>query len=624
MKKLFILVFAVGAIGIGIPALLLSIMYDGTGDVNMPTHLYTEDASAEGMIFTELYSSIEDVEDNVTDNMVYELHQDIINTAIFEMFRGDEQNPDYMPTDDCTEDSCNYVFATPIPIEGLDIDVRVVGAWVEFEADMFIANLYLEVGLNDGFTYKTVISVHFNFYDYPDRYELELDKIQIGGMPVSMSFVTKILNSIDASIDSFDLSEGTEVSLGELDLSNMSYTLLKDDILTQLDDSQNVDGGDTGSALTQEVLSIVFENELVEFVLVEDKFILTAKVEKLRNDETDIPNYLYDLHFVETVGGVEIIGEFDPDSFDPDSYLVDKFTEYVFHSALVGGGFKIYEETFNKLIYYNATGFEETRKSYEYENSEGDIEVLDLGLKAIWFELEPDEIYVYALFRIAGIDSVLKITAEEISTSDQELVFEFVEITFGEDDEEELEDFLSIVNLEAFNQLFLDLEDVEFGEFVEEDGTVVLKITALRLSQMMQDGSQAGVVNVTGISLIQDAIVLDIEPADDDLALVLTSFTNELNDVFEDPALLTGLSGVLDEDTPGPEQDVYNGVVDLQDALANEEEIQPEDIAELFSDFGDMDSDAQEDFLETFNDLVDEDIYDQFAAYFEAQSGSSD
>ncbi len=627
MRKLFMAVFIPVMFVLGTPALLVSIMYDGSGDVHMPTHLYTEDADAEQMIYAELSSAIADVEDNVTEDMVFELHQDIINTAIFQLFSGEDMNPDYMPTDDCVEDSCNFVFSEVLPIEGYDIGIRVVGAWVDFEDDRFIANLFLEVSLDDGFTYKTIIQTHFLFRDYPDRYELEFDKIQIGNLPIPKAFISSVMNTIDGQIDDFDLDEqGEEVAVGDLDLTNLSYTIMKDEILAQLAEGEDGTSAedDTGNALAQEVLSIIFDNELINFAFEEDQFVLTAGVSKFRNDETDIPAYLYDLHFKTMVEGVEVIGEFDPDSFDAESYLADKFTEYVFNSALVGGGFEIYEKTFNKLIYFGAEGFSETRTTYEYENELGEIEVIDIGLKAIWFELAPDEIYVYALFRIAGIDSLLKIKAEEVSTSDLELVFEFTEITFGEDDGEVDGDYLSIIDLEVFNQMFLDLDSVEFGEFVEENDTVVLKITAEGLSGLMQDGSQEGTVNVTGISLIQDGIVLDIEPADAELAAALESFTEELNDVFQDPALLTGLADELDIDTPGPEQDVYNGVVDLQEALENEEDIDAEQVTELFDDFEQMDTEAQEAFLNTFNDLIDPTIYDEFQALYDSQTGSGE
>lgn len=624
MKKLFMVIFIPVLFVLGTPALALSIMYDGSGDVHMPTYLYTEDADAEEMIYAELSSAIADVEDGVTDDMIYELHQDIINTAIFQFFRSDDINPDYMPTDDCDDDACNYVFSQVLPIEGYDIGIRVVGAWVDFEDDKFITNLFLEVSLNDGFTYKTIIQVHFTFHDYADRYELEFDKIQIGNLPIPKSMISSIMNTVDNQVDDFDLDDMADAPIGDFDLSNIKYTLQKDEILSVLSENQDGEEPNTGAALAQEVLSIIFDNELINFSFQEDKFILTAGVSKFRSDETDIPAYLYDLHFKEMVDGVEVIGEFDPDSFNPESYLADMFTEYIFNSALVGGGFEIHENTFNKLIYYGADGFSDTRMTYEYTNPDtNELEVIDIGLKAIWFELAPGDIYVNALFRIAGIDSVIQIKAEDVTpeASTTELKFEFTEITFGKDDGEVDGDYLSILDLSVFKDMFAELGDVEFGEF-DENG--VLTISTERLSALMQDGSQEGTVNVTGIHLIQNAIVLDIEPADAILAQALEDFQTELNSVMEDPALLTGLEEVLDVDTPGPEQDVYNNVVDLQAALAADEPIEAEDITEMFDNFEQMDSEAQEAFLDTFNDLIDPTIYEQFKNLYDSQIGTEE
>jgi len=619
MKKLFNSIFIMGLAFVGIPALGLAVMYDNAGVENMPTYLYTDDADAKRMIYAELSSAIEDVENDVTVDMVYELDQDIINTAIFEVFKGDDFNPDYMPGDDCLEDSCKYVYSTEIEVGGTVFDTRIMGAWVDFQEDVFIVNLFLEVGVNDGFVYETVLRVYFDFHDYSDRYELAFNKIEVGNLPLPMSLITKLLVKVDENVDSIDLNDQANVlPIGDLNIEDMSLTLVKADILDNFGDTEG-SGDSTGSGLAKEVLSIIYDNGLVEFKLVDKEFILTAGVAKFRSDETNMPPYFEDFHFKTMVEGEEIIGEFDPDSFDTDNYLADMFTEYVFNSALVGGGFKIYEETFNKLIYYNAEGFSDTRKTYEYTNDDGDLEVIDLGLKAIWFELNPDEIYIYALFKIAGIDSVLKITAEDVSISDTELVFEFTNITFGEDDDEADGDFLSIENLEAFNQMFLELGDVEFGEFVEINGDVVLKITTDRLGSLMQQGSQDGTVNVTAIHLYQHYIELEVEPADANLAAALNAFTGALNDAFEDPALLTGLADGLDIENPGPEQDVYNGVSDLSAAIIAGNPVDPAEITDLFDDFEDMDHDAQEAFLDTFNGLIPTDVYNQFQTLYDSE-----
>ena len=178
MKKLFNSIFIIGLAFVGIPALGLAVMYDGSGAENMPLYLYTDDADAKRMMYAELDSAIKDVENDETVDMIYNLNQDIINTAIYEVFKGDDFNPDYQPGDDCTEDACKYVYSTQLELGNTLVDTRVMGAWVDFKEDVFIVNLYLELGVNDGFTYDTVLRVYFNFHDYEDRYELLLIRLK--------------------------------------------------------------------------------------------------------------------------------------------------------------------------------------------------------------------------------------------------------------------------------------------------------------------------------------------------------------------------------------------------------------------------------------------------------------
>jgi hypothetical protein len=64
---------------------------------------------------------------------------------------------------------------------------------------------------------------------------------------------------------------------------------------------------------------------------------------------------------------------------------------------------------------------------------------------------------------------------------------------------------LSILDLDAFKQVFAGLGDVEFGVF-NADGSLTISVD--RLSTLIASTS----FTITGISLIQDTIVLDVEP----------------------------------------------------------------------------------------------------------------
>jgi len=624
MRKLFLAIFIPVLFILGTPALVATLMYDGTGETHMPTHLYVEGASAKDMLYEELTTSIDELESGVTEDMIFNLSQDIINTAIFEAIR-DGQNPDYMPNDDCVEDSCNYIFAEPVAVEGFDISLRVVGVWVEFEKDKFILNVFLEVDINDGITYKTILETHFILQDEANEYVLKFDKIQIGKLPIPGSMISSIISTLDKQLDQIDFNDmSDDVPVGVLDVSKLSYTLPKDEILEQMATADG-EAPDAMEQLAQEVLSIVFDNNLLNFELVDNEFVLTAGVSKFRNDaEQVIPNYLYDMHFQEEVDGVIEYGEFDPDSFVPEDYLKDKFTEYIFNYALVGGDFVITEQTFNKLIYYGAEGFEGTRNTYEYENlTTGELEVIDIGLKAIWFELAPGEIYINSLFKIAGIDSMLQIKAVDVSDplDDTQLMFEFTEITFGKDELEVDGDYLSILYLEVFKQVFADLGDVEFGEF-DENGTLIISVD--RLAAVMNDGSSddtSGTVSVDGILLVQDGIELIIT-VNEVYADLIEDFTTALNTIVSDPELIEDLEAILDDIPEGPVQEAFESVIasveDLQDILNDDytgDSNAGELVTEMFEGFEDLDPETQDEFMDTFEALMGDLDPDLFSDY---------
>jgi len=624
MRKLFLAIFIPVLFILGTPALIATIMYDGSGDVHMPVHLYTEDADAEEMLYAELKTAFDNVQNGVTNDAVLELHQDIVNTAIFEAIR--KTNPDYMPTEDCSDASCAYIADEVVPLDGFLISLRLVGIWVDFGPDKVVTNIFVEVNLDGGFTYKTIIETHFILKDEPDRYYLEFDKIQLGNLPIPKSLISSVLGMIDNQVDQFDLEEETQgLPLGTIDFDDISITIMKEDIIKKIEEElENEQSEDnSGAALAELAVGLVFDEEqgLLGFEFVEDELLLTVKVSKIRSDDTiDIPDYLYDLHFQTEVEGEIVYGDFDPDSFDPEKYLEDKFTEYVFNFALAEGGFSINDEFFNKMIYHTAGGFVETGESYELPLEGGEIEEVSIGLEAIWFDFTPDDIYINALFEVAGIKSMIQIRVNEVSESDTELVFELAEITVGYDAGEADGQYILLDELDTFKDLFAKLGDVEFGIFDEEG---VLTINVERLQQLMQDGSQEDVVIVEKILLTHGAIVLDVVPntefIDADLVVILDEFKAEIITVVSGTELLEDLANALDTTEGTPGGDVYAAIVGMQEDLNDgdaETNVDAEQVTALFESFAELEAADQEVFLNTFEALINGDVLDLFNQYF--------
>lgn len=616
MKKLFMAIMIPILVILGTPALIATLMYDGTGEEHMPTYLYTDEYDFENMMFTEINTAIEEVEDGTTENLELSIHSDMINRFIYEMIL--EENENYAPGDDCaTDDEC-YMFSEPVQAEGYDLSFRVVGMWVSFydgeaESDpgRFTFNIYLEVNLNDGATYKTVVELHFLFEDDADYYYLEFDKVQMGRLPVPKSFFVSIMDMIESQ-GNIDLDEQVGgLPLGSLDLNNLSYTIEKDEILAAMEEDANGEA-DSGAQMMQQLLSIVFDEELITFDLTDDEFVLTAGVSKFRSDDTDIPEYLYDMHDKTVEGTETVIGEYNPELFDPEAHIQTLFSEFIFNNALVGGGFEISEETFNKLIYAGAEGFVETRQTVDIEISDTETKTVEVGLQAMWFEFNDDGIFVKALFSIADIDSLLVLKASEESTSDEELVFEFYEINAGKDDGENSGDYLEITDMDAFQAVLSDFE-IDFGHF-DENGNLIL--SAEELTALMQDGSADDAVTVTAIDLVEEAIILTVTP-NAQYQAALDAFQDAMETTLGDPNLLTDIGGVLDTTDGGAEQATYEAMQDIQDAINDpNQDVTGEQIEELFTNLEGLDEETQQEFLDTIVDSIDPSTVEGFEDVF--------
>lgn len=620
MKKLFLAITIPIFVILGTPALIATLMYDGTGEEHMPTYLYTDEYDFENMMFTEINNAIEEVEDGTTNNLVLSIHSDMINRYIYEMVL--EQNEFYAPGDDCATDKECYIFAEPVQAEGYEFSFRVVGMWVSFydgdtasDPGRFTFNIYLEVNLNDGATYKTVVELHFLFEDDADYYYLEFDKVQMGRLPVPKSFFVTIMDMIESqgNIDLDDQVGG--LPLGTLDLDNLSYTIEKDDILAAMEEDASGEA-DSGAQMMQQLLSIVFDEELVTFELTDDEFVLTAAVSMFRTNDTDIPSYLYDMHDKTVVGTETVIGDYNPELFNAEAHIQTLFTEFIFNNALVGGGFEISEETFNKLIYSGAQGFTETRQTVDIEISETETKTVDVGLQAIWFEFNDDGIFVKALFSIADIDSLLVLKASETSTSDEELVFEFYEINAGKDEGEDPDtDYLTITDMDAFQAVLSDFE-IDFGRF-DENGNLIL--SAVELTALMQDGSAPDAVTVTAIDLVQGAIILTVTP-NEQYQSALEAFQNAMEATLGDPNLLIDVGGVLDTTDGGLEQATYEALESIQAAISDPlQEVTGEQIEELFTNLEGLDEETQQSVLDTIVQTIDpstvtgfEDVFGNF------------
>ena len=625
MRSLFRALLVTVLLVLGTPALLAAIMYEGEGYEEMPTHLYTEDADALEMLYQELSDSLDELESGANDDLELNVHEDIINVAIYQALK--EENPNYAPGDDCASSEECYFMYEPLPISE-EAEMRLVGAWVEFEEDVFISNVFIDVQLSDGISYKTVIEAHFKIQDHPGegKYTLQFDKIRIGNLPIPSSLISSILGFVESNMADLNLDEATAgLPIGTFDMDTFTYTVEKSEIVEKIGETEDGSEPDDNTLMLQEMVSIVIEQGLLGFEIEDEEFVLAARISKFANEDPDtvaLPAYLYDLHAIEgyDVDNEPIYGEFDPTVFDPQAYLQNVFTDYIFNNALLGGGFEISDELFNKLIYSGASGFADMTRVEELTLPNGTTRQVEVGLQGVWFTIEDDAIYANALFKLDSTMSLMKLKATKVEEESDttRLVFDFTDLTFGEDQDEAAEDFITVENLHVFENFLTGVEDIQFGSIEETDQGVYLIISAAALTDVIVEGTEEATVIIDGIGLVDGAIVLNVVPADAELAAALEDISTAINDVLGDETIVTDLEAALNPDGTNEEtQDVIDAVSNIQEVLSDpEQEVDAEDVEVLMDEFDDLSQEEQDEFLNTIVDQIDPATYDQFVALF--------
>ncbi len=625
MRKLLMAIFIPVLFVVGTPALLAAIMYDGGGYEDLPTHLYTEDADAQKMLYQELSDSLDALDTGANDDLEFNIHEDIINVAIYEALL--ENNQDYAPGDDCeTDDEC-YFMVEPLGL-GEGSEFRLVGVWAEFEEDVFIANVALDIQFNESITYKTVISTFFKIEDHPGeaKYTLQFEKIRIGNLPIPSSTISWVLGIVEDNLAEVNLDEATAgLPMGVFDLDTFTYTVEKSEIVAKIGETEEGEEPDENQEMLQEIASIILEQRLLGFDIEDEELVVSAKISKFENEDDEaieIPNYLYDLHEVTgfDIDGSPIYGDYDVNAFDPEAYMQNVFTEYVFNNALVGGDFQISEELFNQLVYNGAQGFEDMTTVNELELPDGTIREVEVGLVGLWFTIEEDAIYANALFKLDSTMSLMKLKAtkvDEVSTA-TELVFDFTDLTFGEDQDEAAEEYVTVENLEVFESYLVGLEDIQFGSIEETPQGVYLTISADALTAVLTEGTEEETVVINGISLSSGSIDLAVTPANEELAAVLDELTAELNTILADQTLVDDVAAVLNPDGTNEEaQELIEALDNVQDTLADPDaELTDEEVEVLFDEFDDLSEEEQNTFLNEVSTTMDQDTYDAFVAMF--------
>ncbi len=624
MKGLLIALLIMVISTVGIPLLLVGLMYDSSTESDMPVELYTDDADAMQMLLESIDESIAFVLEDDANDFTFRLTQDMVNVAIFNAIRGmdDETeaiNPDYMPTEDCESASCKYIIEEMIDInESNSVFLRVHGVWVTFEEDEFHLNVGYEIQHNDGFTFKSTVKTEFTLQDDAEagHYYFAFNRVRIGNLPLPKALFSTLTNLAFnlGDIDAETLEE--EIPLGDLDIRDFSYTLKRSDI-TDLLREQSAEENDPALEVAAVLLQSVFDNDLFSFKVQEGAFDFNLRMSLIRNPEdTEIPAYLQAMHTAE--------GTFDPDAFDPEKHFETLFETFVYNAAFSGDetyALTINQRSFNKLLYHQLEGFEEFRFPFDYTDSSGDEQTLTFAFEALWIDIDVVDdngdssvvLHLNGLFDFGGIKSLLTIRADEVlDYEDNAYAFDITEIALGKDPTKD--DYLSITDLEPIKRLLGDIDNFGFG-YISDEYYIVIDTGGLET--IFDEGAGQDLIDVTAITLVDNAIRIEVEPTNPELKGTLDQFTGAVKDVFKDNTLKNNLETRFEDfDEDSPEKKLIDIVGDIGDKLENDEMPDQETIETMVDTLSTMDPASRDAFLDALKETMDPAIFDEFEQEF--------
>lgn len=600
IKKLFLLIFILILIVVLSPFALLASMYQGNTEASIPVETYIEGSTVESTIAPEIDLAIEGLNSEDGD-LVYRLRDETLNQLIFAAITEEGGlNPNYNPSDDCEEDDCNFILVETIEInESSTITIRIKGVWVLFDENQLILNANGEVQYNDGFTYKSKLSLYFDIEDREDAYYFAFDKVTIGRLPLGARFFARVLDAAE-QFTGETLTETDTLPIGEIDLDNFSVTIPKQEIVDTVRNDEDMEN----SAVIAELLSIIFDNTLLSFAFEENEFNFTLKSSLFLNDpETAVPSNIQAIYDSE-------------EPFNLENYLTTRLEEFVLSQALINDGiFRINENIFNTLIASNVN-LEDFTFEQSYENPEGVTETVSGGIKGIWIDIESESIFLYILIQFEDVKSLVTLELGKIESEDAfTLVYEVVEFSVGKDASETSEDYLSITEFDVFIEAIKDnLEN----DFLSINASNQFVVGGPSLETMLNDLLLESGISLNDIDVVNNAIALTLE-LDESLQSIFDNVSSAINTVLENETIITSVEEALAESDSEEAAEVVEAVTNIQNKLENQETITEEDVSTLIDEFTDLTPEEQQNVLNAIQEDIDPELLAEFEALFSGQ-----
>ena len=609
MKKLFMTVFIIGIILLGIPLIMLSLMYESDATSLMPLELYTEEADGFSLLYAQLATGLEAAQDEGSAALHVLFDETILNTLIFNYIRGDGPfkeaiNPDYMPGPDCKTASCAVIVETATSVGGRRFMVQLEGLWVRFVEDTLYVHAALVFNYQDRSTFKTVVRTELSLEEDAENgvWTLVYQGANLGHVPI-LGVLTQTAMTLFDRVTSYDFDEAVDMASQAIQVNRQPLNITID-LPALIEQATATLDDDVGAELALTLIDALLEEALLKFAFTEEGINMHVQLDALRiPNTTTLPDIL--------------IKQQDAAGFNPHAFSVTSTFKNHLETWLIGralGGSEplhIHADTMSAALFHEAGGFERFQYEFDYRDETGSPSILFMGLEALWLEFDYDDtetpkgaMTVYGLFNFGGLKTRLALRSEQVETDHaKRLKFALNAVTIGDLSTSPLR----LTDVARFEKVF---DSIAIMPFIQVDAAQQHIIDG---DALLNEMGQTDVWTIETMTLTDRGLVLNVNPQNAALQETLDMMIAAIHDV-----LSTGISGELNalfgDETES--QAFIGHLMTIETVLSEGGVVDQADITKLMTQLDALSESTRQQFTDTLSAHLDPAIQAQFDEAF--------
>lgn len=598
IKVIFKLIFGLLLTVIVLVGSVLAFVYfsirDKTNEI--PYELYSEDITFEDEVNNILFSSLDQFSENTELDVSFS--EDNLNKLIFAIIR--QNYPNYLPTDDCDEFSCQVIAGTKIdlPVIGKRA-VAVKGAYGKFVNQDIRFYVILDLG-----SIPSTINLTLSFQENDGVYKLIIKRLSLGKLNILSGlgkiFLGPVLNAVGLSEEKINqVFEQKNIPLTfnqkelsfNLDKENLSEVIKK--LLTPKDSTPSEE-----NEMLMSLLDIFASNDLINFGFFDKNEIkhfgirLTLEKLSVKEERRSLP------HNVQT-------------PFNTEVFINNKTQSFILSNLVSEPKLTFTNLDFNRIIYDKTNYYQDFRFEFNLPNGKTFVIKID----GILIDFSSSEVTIDILININNLVTIMRLRGEVIDNNTDAVKIKVSEIiTLGEDPGEEEIDFIKTQNTYLLNLIGDNLASLEIISYDKDSRTFMLDSKTFNNLINVTGNNDNPLITVEKINILEGKLDIYITYNDPQLSNLINNVTNLVNDFLANNNLAIDDFNISDPEQAELIEELLDSLGEISNVINNNEDLSHEQIDNLINLINQLDDENLNTFIELFETEINDsqllDLYD--------------